>query len=51
MNEVADILRAADLPADMADATTRVLSRWEPSKEQYDLPVSDVLSQLRYRAG
>ncbi|WP_435880050.1 DUF1932 domain-containing protein [Streptomyces atroolivaceus] len=47
MEEVADTLRAADLPADMAEATARALSFWEQDMEQYDLPVAQVLSQLR----
>ncbi|MEV0021787.1 DUF1932 domain-containing protein [Streptomyces atroolivaceus] len=47
MEEVADTLRAADLPADMAEATARALSFWEQDKDQYDLPVAQVLSQLR----
>lgn len=51
MNEVADTLRAAGLPADMAEATARVLSHWEQDKDQCDLPVSEVLSRLRNRAG
>ncbi|WP_406159931.1 DUF1932 domain-containing protein [Streptomyces sp. NBC_01005] len=47
MEEVADALRAADLPTDMAEATARVLTLWEKDKGQYDLPVAHVLSQLR----
>ncbi|WP_327274333.1 DUF1932 domain-containing protein [Streptomyces sp. NBC_01224] len=47
MEEVADTLREADLPTDMAEATARVLSFWERDKDQYDLPVVHVLSQLR----
>nr|WP_202446100.1 NAD(P)-dependent oxidoreductase [Streptomyces sp. SID4941] len=47
MEEVADTLRAAGLPTDMAEATARVLAYWEQDKEQYDLPVVHALSQLR----
>ncbi|WP_107486962.1 NAD(P)-dependent oxidoreductase [Streptomyces sp. MNU77] len=47
MEEVADTLRAADLPTDMAEATARVLAFWKQDKDQYDLPVAHVLSQLR----
>ncbi|MFJ3081981.1 DUF1932 domain-containing protein [Streptomyces halstedii] len=47
MEEVADTLRAAGLPTDMAEATARVLAYWEQDKEQYDLPVVHALSQFR----
>ncbi|MEU3263613.1 DUF1932 domain-containing protein [Streptomyces bacillaris] len=47
MEEVADALRAADLPTDMAEATARVLAHWEQDKDQYDLPVVHALAQLR----
>lgn len=45
--EVADTLRAADLPPDMAEATARVLAYREQDKDQYDLPVAHALSRLR----
>lgn len=47
MEEVADTLRAADLPTDLAEATAGVLTHWEMDRGQYDLPVAHVLSQLR----
>lgn len=47
MEEVADALRAADLPTDLAEATASVLTLWEKDRGQYDLPVAHVLSQLR----
>ncbi|MYV58784.1 DUF1932 domain-containing protein [Streptomyces sp. SID4931] len=47
MEEVADTLRAADLPPDVAEAAARVLALWEQDKDQYDLPVAHVLAQLR----
>ncbi|WYB31341.1 DUF1932 domain-containing protein [Streptomyces sp. SM1P] len=47
MAEVADTLRAADLPPEMAEATAQVLALWEQDKGRYDLPVADVLAQLR----
>ncbi|MFE7622830.1 DUF1932 domain-containing protein [Streptomyces sp. NPDC057509] len=47
MEEVADALRAADLPTDLAEATASVLTHWEKDRGQYDLPVAHVLSQLR----
>ncbi|MFJ5082237.1 DUF1932 domain-containing protein [Streptomyces sp. NPDC088706] len=47
MEEVADTLRAADLPTDMAEATARVLAFWEQDKDRYDLPAVHALSQLR----
>ncbi|MEV3995501.1 DUF1932 domain-containing protein [Streptomyces halstedii] len=47
MEEVADALRAADLPTDLAEATASVLTHWEKDKGQYELPVARVLSRLR----
>ncbi|MFD8469720.1 DUF1932 domain-containing protein [Streptomyces cyaneofuscatus] len=47
MEEVADTLRAADLPTDMAEATARVLALWEQDKDRDDVPVVHTLSQLR----
>ncbi|MCD9903681.1 DUF1932 domain-containing protein [Streptomyces sp. MT29] len=47
MEEVADTLRAADLPTDMAEATARVLAYWEQDKDRDDVPVVHTLSQLR----
>lgn len=47
MEEVADTLRAADLPTDMAEATARVLAFWEQDEDRYDVPVAHTLSQLR----
>ncbi|MET8605253.1 DUF1932 domain-containing protein [Streptomyces rubiginosohelvolus] len=47
MGEVADTLRAADLPPEMAEATAQVLAFWEQDKDRYDLPVAHVLAQLR----
>ncbi|MFE1475873.1 DUF1932 domain-containing protein [Streptomyces cyaneofuscatus] len=47
MEEVADTLRAADLPTDMTEATARVLALREQEKDRYDVPVVHTLSQLR----
>ncbi|MGW9068099.1 DUF1932 domain-containing protein [Streptomyces yangpuensis] len=47
MEDIAETLRAAGLPADMAEAAVAVMSRWEGDKDRYDLEVSDVLSHLR----
>nr|WP_237302692.1 DUF1932 domain-containing protein [Streptomyces sp. S063] len=47
MEEIADTLRAADLPTDMAEATARVLAFWEQDKDQYGLSVVHALAQLR----
>ncbi|MFJ2478177.1 DUF1932 domain-containing protein [Streptomyces sp. NPDC087659] len=47
MQDIADTLRTAGLPADMAEAAVVVMSRWEGDKDQYDLSVSDVLAHLR----
>nr|WP_203594211.1 NAD(P)-dependent oxidoreductase [Streptomyces sp. SID9124] len=49
MEEVADALRAAGLPADMAEAAGTVLSCWDGDRGQYGLTVAEVLSQLRSR--
>ncbi|MFF5333188.1 DUF1932 domain-containing protein [Streptomyces sp. NPDC013181] len=49
MGEIADTLRAANLPTDLADATANVMGHWERDKDQYDLPVKDVLAHLRNR--
>lgn len=47
MQDIAETLRAAGLPADMAEAAVRVMSRWEGDKDQYDLEVAEVLAHLR----
>ncbi|MBW5481138.1 NAD(P)-dependent oxidoreductase [Streptomyces bambusae] len=47
MQDIADTLRAADLPPDMAEAAVTVMSRWERDKDRYDLSVADVLAHLR----
>jgi 3-hydroxyisobutyrate dehydrogenase-like beta-hydroxyacid dehydrogenase len=47
MMEVADALRAAGLPAEIAKATASVMARWERDKDQYQLPLADVLAHLR----
>ncbi|MFG3394717.1 NAD(P)-dependent oxidoreductase [Streptomyces parvus] len=47
MAEVADTLRGADLPPDVAEGTARVLAFWEQDKGRYELPVAHVLAQLR----
>ncbi|MER8097120.1 DUF1932 domain-containing protein [Streptomyces goshikiensis] len=47
MKDIAETLRAAGLPADMAEAAVAVMSRWEGDKDQYDLELTDVLSHLR----
>jgi 3-hydroxyisobutyrate dehydrogenase-like beta-hydroxyacid dehydrogenase len=47
MQDIAETLRATGLPADMAEAAVRVMSRWEGDKDQYDLEVADVLAHLR----
>ncbi|MEU0357188.1 DUF1932 domain-containing protein [Streptomyces cyaneofuscatus] len=38
--EVADTLRAADPPAETAEATAQVLAFWEQDKGQCDVPVA-----------
>lgn len=47
MLEIADALNAAGLPTELAKATATVLARWEQGKDQYDLPLTDVLTHLR----
>ncbi|WP_434591773.1 DUF1932 domain-containing protein [Streptomyces sp. A5-4] len=47
MQDIAETLRAAGLPADMAEAAVAVMSRWEGDKDQSDLEVADVLAHLR----
>jgi 3-hydroxyisobutyrate dehydrogenase-like beta-hydroxyacid dehydrogenase len=47
MRDIAETLRAAGLPADMAEAAVRVMFRWEGDKDQYDLEVAEVLAHLR----
>ncbi|MER6912463.1 DUF1932 domain-containing protein [Streptomyces sp. NPDC000594] len=45
MDEIADTLRAARLPAEPAEAIGRVLDRWSTAKDQ-DLPLDTVLTGL-----
>lgn len=47
MRDIADTLREAHLPADMAEATATVMCRWEQDKDQYGLDLADVLDHLR----
>ncbi|MFD5640249.1 DUF1932 domain-containing protein [Streptomyces anulatus] len=42
--DIAETLRAADLPSDMAEAAVAVMSRWEGGKDRYDLRLADVLA-------
>ncbi|MFE2930712.1 DUF1932 domain-containing protein [Streptomyces sp. NPDC059278] len=51
MEDIAETLRAAGLPMEMAEASAAVLSRWEQDKDQYDLPVAEVLAHLRDQGG
>lgn len=50
MQEVASALNAASLPADLADATAAVMTRWHDDKDQPELPVTDVLHHLKHSA-
>ena len=47
MQEVADTLRGAGLPTEMAEAASSVMARWEKDRDQYELPLTDVLAHLR----
>ncbi|MCX4718131.1 NAD(P)-dependent oxidoreductase [Streptomyces virginiae] len=49
MEDVAETLRAADLPTEIAEATVAVLARWEQDKDRYDLPVAVALAHLHGR--
>ncbi|WP_260859962.1 DUF1932 domain-containing protein [Streptomyces cupreus] len=47
MQEVADTLREAELPSEMAEAAASVMAHWEKDKDQYELALADVLAHLR----
>lgn len=47
MEEVADALRDAGLPTEMAKAAASVMARWEKDKDQYDLSLAAALAHLR----
>ncbi|KJY40538.1 phosphogluconate dehydrogenase [Streptomyces sp. NRRL S-444] len=47
MEDIAETLRAAGLPVDMAEAAVAVMARWEGDKDHHDLSVAEVLSHLR----
>ncbi|SFC56904.1 DUF1932 domain-containing protein [Streptomyces aidingensis] len=47
MQEVADSLKAAGLPSDLAEAANSTLSRWNQDKDNFDVPLDDVFGQLR----
>ncbi|WP_328928481.1 DUF1932 domain-containing protein [Streptomyces sp. NBC_00190] len=47
MEDIAETLRTAGLPVDMAEAAVAVMARWEGDKDHYDLSVAEVLSHLR----
>lgn len=51
MGDIADTLRAAGLPTDMAEAAVAVMARWENDKDRYDLDLADVLAHLRDQSG
>ena len=48
MLEVADALRKAGLPAEMAEAAASVMAHKDKDKDQYELPLADVLAHLRH---
>lgn len=48
MLEIADALREAGLPTEIAEATASVMAHWEKDKDQYELPLADVLAHLRH---
>ncbi|WP_165986012.1 NAD(P)-dependent oxidoreductase [Streptomyces sp. YIM 98790] len=47
MQEVADSLKAAGLPSDLAKAANSTLSRWNQDKDNFDLSFPEVLEHLR----
>lgn len=49
MTDVAETLRAAGLPVDMAEGAVAVMAHWAGDKDQYDLSVAEVLAHLRER--
>jgi 3-hydroxyisobutyrate dehydrogenase-like beta-hydroxyacid dehydrogenase len=46
LREVADTLSASGLPAELAQAASEVLLRWDDQRDRWDLPVEDVLDCL-----
>ncbi|MFI6287661.1 DUF1932 domain-containing protein [Streptomyces sp. NPDC051018] len=47
MTEIADTLRTAGLPVDLATATAAVLTRWSDDKDRYQMPLDEVFDHLR----
>jgi 3-hydroxyisobutyrate dehydrogenase-like beta-hydroxyacid dehydrogenase len=46
MREIAATLAAAGLPPDLAEAAAEVLQRWQHDKDDWDIPLADVLGRL-----
>jgi 3-hydroxyisobutyrate dehydrogenase-like beta-hydroxyacid dehydrogenase len=46
LREIADTLSASGLPPELAHAAAEVLQRWDAERDQWDLPVEDVLDRL-----
>ncbi|WP_327046589.1 DUF1932 domain-containing protein [Microbispora sp. NBC_01189] len=49
MLEVAESLRSADLPDELATAAQAVFARWADDKDAFDLPLKDTLAHLKSR--
>ena len=47
LEEIAATLRAAELPPAMAEGAATVLRQWAGDKDQFDLPLEEVLGHLR----
>lgn len=47
LEEIAATLRTAGLPPEMAEGAAAVLGRWADDKDDYDLPLEEVLAHLR----
>ncbi|MCC3654049.1 DUF1932 domain-containing protein [Streptomyces sp. S07_1.15] len=47
MHEIAETLRQAGLPDQIAEATASVMLRWEGDKDRFDMPLPEVFAHLR----
>jgi len=51
MGEIAETLRRAGLPDDIARATASVMLRWEGDKDRFDMPLPEVYARLHTEGG
>lgn len=47
MHEIADTLREAGLPPELAEGAAAVLRRWQDDKDNAELSLGDTLERLR----